>query len=140
MSLLCFWVLCTELAHSFSVYFPKDAQFSRSLKLLTSTLFACWFNLEKPNCTSQNLVHQKARMLAYILVPNLTYSEQIYYIKNVCKNKEFLKHFSVWHFSYTGQCMDKVSQSHFSAVTHVTEKWKKMVGRIRVNNKIIWCR
>ena len=71
-------------------------------------------------------------MLAYILVSNLAYSEQIYYIKNVCKNKEFLKHFSAWHFSYTGQCMDKVCQSHFSAVRHVTEKWKKMVGRKRV--------
>ena len=71
-------------------------------------------------------------MLAYILMPNLTYSEQIYYIKNVCKNKEFLKHFCASHFCYTGQSMDKVYQRHFCAVRHVTEKWEKMVGRIRV--------
>ena len=72
-------------------------------------------------------------MLAYILMPNLTYSEQIDYIKNVCKNKEFLKHFCASHFCYTGQSMDKVYQRHFCAVGHVTEKWEKMVGRIRVN-------
>ena len=55
-------------------------------------------------------------MLAYILMPNLTYSEQIYYIKNMCKNKEFLKHFCTLHFCYTGQSMDKVYQHHFCAV------------------------
>ena len=30
----------------------------------------------------------KARMLAYIFMPNLTYLEQIYYIGNVCKVPE----------------------------------------------------
>ena len=68
-------------------------------------------------------------MLAYILMPN---SEQIYYIKNMYKNKKFLKHFCALHFCYTGQSMDKLSQSHFCAVGHVMEKWKKKVDRIRV--------
>ena len=64
--------------HDFSSNFPKFAQFSRSLDLLTGTLFACCSDWENPNCTSQILVHQKVRMLAYILVPNLTCLEKIY--------------------------------------------------------------
>ena len=72
-------------------------------------------------------------MLVYILVLNLTYSEQFYYIKNVCQNKEFFKHFCVLHFCYTGQCMDKGSQRH-CAVRYATKKCEKKVGRIRVNH------
>ena len=75
-------------------------------------------------------------MLAYILVLNLTYSEQIYYIKNVCKDKEFLKNFCALHFCYTRQCMDKLFQSHFCAVRYVTKKWEKKVGRIRVKRVV----
>ena len=72
-------------------------------------------------------------MLAYILVSNLTYSEQIYCIKNVCKLVEILCNFCVQHLCYTRQHMDKVKQHHFCYTRHITERSQNLVGNIRVN-------
>ena len=47
-------------------------------------------------------------MLAYIVEPNLTYSEQIYYIKNVYQLLEILCNFCAQHFCYTRQQKVKV--------------------------------
>ena len=89
------------------------AHFSRSLKLLTGIIFACYFDQENPNCTSQIVCQQETSILLYILIPNLTCLEQNYCIKNACKIREFLHHICVSHFCYTWQCRGKVKHHHF---------------------------